>query len=143
MNVEQVSPDLAFESLKTERAAHLVDVRTQGEWTFVGVPDLSQLGKDVFCIEWRGSPSMDVNHAFADTLLADLDGQEVSKLLFICRSGVRSFEAASLMSEVFKQNGQIVTCLNVSEGFEGDLSSHDHRGENNGWKARDLPWRQS
>ena len=31
----------------------LVDVRTDAEWRFVGVPDLSSLGREVVYLEWN------------------------------------------------------------------------------------------
>ena len=37
--VENVSPGKTWEALKTEPNAQLVDVRTDVEWNFVGVPD--------------------------------------------------------------------------------------------------------
>ena len=40
-----VSPGEAFEMLSKESQSVLVDVRTQAEWQFVGVPDLSPMGK--------------------------------------------------------------------------------------------------
>jgi rhodanese-related sulfurtransferase len=30
----------------------------------------------------------------------------------------------------------------VSEGFEGDLDEHHHRGTLGGWRFRGLPWEQ-
>jgi hypothetical protein len=36
-----------------------------------------------------------------------------------------------------------VNCINVTEGFEGDLDAEGHRGNLNGWRARGLAWRQS
>ena len=35
--------------------AVLVDVRTDAEWKFVGVPDVSSLGRDVVFIEWNAT----------------------------------------------------------------------------------------
>jgi rhodanese-related sulfurtransferase len=58
--------------------------------------------------------------------------------MFICRSGVRSHQAAVACSEVG------FASYNVLEGFEGDLNkASGHRNELNGWKLRDLPWTQS
>jgi len=33
--------------------------------------------------------------------------------------------------------------FNVGDGFEGDVDEQGHRGNRNGWKAANLPWRQS
>ena len=41
-----VSVKQAWDILKEEKAACLIDVRTRAEWMFVGVPDVSELGKE-------------------------------------------------------------------------------------------------
>ena len=56
--VENVAPAEAWEALKANPDAQLVDVRTDAEWTFVGVPDLSSLGKRLALIPWQVYPSM-------------------------------------------------------------------------------------
>ena len=35
-----------------------------------------------------------------------------------------------------------INCFNVKFGFEGDLSKDNRRGNLNGWKFSDLPWKQ-
>ncbi|TAN68716.1 MAG: rhodanese-like domain-containing protein, partial [Magnetospirillum sp.] len=35
----EISPDQAWRRLSQEEKAKLIDVRTQAEWSFVGVPD--------------------------------------------------------------------------------------------------------
>ena len=42
----------AYALLKEDQKAALIDVRTQAEWTWVGVPDLSGLGKTPIFVEW-------------------------------------------------------------------------------------------
>ena len=52
-----VSPEESWKRLSQESAGQLIDVRTSAEWNFVGVPDLTPLGrKTVFC-EWQLFPS--------------------------------------------------------------------------------------
>ena len=46
----------AWERLQADPKAQLVDVRTMAEWNFVGLPDLSALGRQVHCIEWQSFP---------------------------------------------------------------------------------------
>ena len=58
--------------------------------------------------------------------------------MFICRSGVRSNNAASLASEA-----GFTACYNVLEGFEGDPDADAHRGRKGGWRFHGLPWRQN
>jgi rhodanese-related sulfurtransferase len=142
MSVDQQTPSQAYQAIR-EGDAVLVDVRTRPEWAFVGVPDLSDAGKAVLTIEWRRFPDMSVNDDFTAQLTAALDGQTPSAIYFICRSGARSFDAASTVAAHCAAAGLTTACINVAEGFEGDLDPEGHRGRSNGWKARDLPWRQS
>ena len=118
----------------------LVDVRTRAEWTYVGVPDLTSLGKDVVLVEWQQFPAMAVVADFCATLEQALGSNTVPRdapLYFLCRSGVRSKAAASAMTAAGYSN-----CFNVAGGFEGPPDQHQHRGALDGWKARQHPWRQ-
>jgi rhodanese-related sulfurtransferase len=131
-----VSPREAWEILKTEPKAVLVDVRTLPEWQFVGVPDLSGLGKEVVLISWRMYPSMAVNGGFCNQLGSAVVEAD-SPLFFICRSGHRSVDAAIEATRYgFKH------CYNIAGGFEGDVDEYGHRARKNGWKLNNLPWGQ-
>lgn len=141
--VGEVLPNDAWSILETEPDARLIDVRTQAEWGFVGVPDLSGLGQTLICVEWAQLPGMSRNPEFADAVMQTLGDEMPGKLLFICRSGVRSLHAAGAMAARFDESGVAARCLNVAEGFEGDLNEDGHRGGRNGWKFRGLAWRQS
>jgi len=59
-------------------------------------------------------------------------------VVFLCRSGARSRAAAIAMTAA-----GFAKAFNASGGFEGDLDALRHRGNNNGWKAAQLPWKQS
>jgi len=134
-------PKEAWELLKREPDAQLVDVRTSPEWAFVGLPDLSSLNREVHKVEWQRYPSMQLNPDFVAEVgqaLARVGAQGEGSLLFLCRSGARSRAAAMTMSQA-----GCARAYNVSEGFEGDLDAGQHRGTENGWKAAGLPWRQS
>jgi rhodanese-related sulfurtransferase len=134
--VENVPPTQAWEALKANPDTQLVDVRTDAEWTFVGVPDLSSLGKRLALIPWQVYPSMQQNAAFVDQLRkADLTPKH--HIYFICRSGVRSLHAA----EAAREAG-FPYVYNVADGFEGQLDAEGHRGVDSGWKVENLPWRQ-
>src|ERR1700742_5223973 len=50
-----ITPLEAWKMLSDNPQAVLVDVRTDAEWRFVGVPDLSSLGREVVYIEWNTS----------------------------------------------------------------------------------------
>src|SRR5690606_29201861 len=120
--------------------AVLVDVRTNAEWTYVGVPDLRPLGRRPVFVEWQRFPSREVDGDFVTTLTARLRAVGATPddpLLFICRSGQRSLSAAETMARA----GYVA--YNVSDGFEGPLDLGGHRGAVGGWKAAGLPWSQS
>ena len=53
VKVDDVEVEEVWERLKRDPASVLIDVRTQAEWTFVGVPDISSLGKQLLLIEWQ------------------------------------------------------------------------------------------
>lgn len=131
----------AWSLLKGNPSAQLVDVRTTAEWTFVGQPDLSLIGREVHSIEWQSFPSMAPNPQFVAQAGARLRATGVSAdtpVLFLCRSGARSRAAAIAMTAAGFDRA-----LNIAGGFEGDLNEERHRGGRNGWKAKGLPWRQS
>lgn len=140
MNTIEIAGELtsaeAFEVLKAEPDAVLVDVRTVPEWQFVGVPDLDPIGKSTVFLSWQTYPEMSVHPAFAEAL----QQQGVSPdqtVLVICRSGARSRAAAMALSAAGWQKA-----YNVSDGFEGPLDGDSHRGRAAGWKAAELPWAQ-
>jgi len=141
--IEQMKPQEAYETLRSNPAAALVDVRTQAEWNFVGIPDTRDLGNAMALVQWARFPDMAANPNFAQELAEQLGGELPDTLLFICRSGARSQNAAQLISQHASNAGKDVRCINVAEGFEGDLDATSHRGQTNGWKAAALPWRQT
>lgn len=144
-SVENVSvPDAScqetWQALQADARAILVDVRTRSEWAFVGLPDLSQLDKQVVTIEWQTFPDNRLDPDFTDRLSRYLEtnGAKTSDpLFFICRSGGRSRMAAEAMKLAGYQN-----CANVADGFEGPLDPNRHRGMVAGWKMSGLPWVQ-
>ncbi len=136
-----VAPSEAWETLASEPAAALVDVRTTAEWSFVGLPDLSPLGKRPLLREWQSYPSMQVDGAFADDVAAALGEAGAgpdAPVFFLCRSGARSQAAAAALAA----RGW-TRCFNIVGGFEGPLDGSRHRGATAGWKADGLPWVQS
>ncbi len=131
-----VAPRQAWEMLEGDSSAVLIDVRTKGEWAYVGVADLNSLEKQPLFVEWQYFPSQRINPDFCQQLAAYGLGKDVP-LLFICRSGVRSKAAAIAMTAI-----GFAKCYNVSHGFEGDPDASKHRGTVNGWKIDGLPWVQ-
>ena len=130
-----VTPEQAWTVLRDEPGAALVDVRTRAEWSYVGVPDLAAIGKEVVLVEWQTYPDGAVNERFT----AELEAAGVPKdapVYFLCRSGVRSVAAA----ETAARNGW-ARSHNVVEGFEGPHDEQHHRSVS-GWKVAGLPWVQ-
>jgi rhodanese-related sulfurtransferase len=131
----------AYALLADDRNSLLVDVRTQPEWAFVGVPDLGELDKTPIFQEWQVYPSMEVAPDFVPRLLEALTGRGAkpsTPVLFLCRSGVRSRAAAVALSAAGWSR-----CYNISDGFEGGLDETRKRGVLGGWRAQGLPWKQS
>ena len=140
--IAEVGPREAWSILSDEHGSVLIDVRSAPEWEFVGGPDLSGLSKSVVRVAWKTFPGMSPNPGFVGALMDCLPGLP-TRLLFICRSGARSMQAAVAVSDALSAKGTPVECINVAEGFEGDLDAARHRGGLNGWKARGLAWSQS
>lgn len=141
--IDEVDPAEAYRLLESDSKSALIDVRTRAEWAFVGLPDLSALGRPVWPIEWVAFPNMARNPGFIEELADRMGGKPLARLFFICRSGSRSMAAAQTVAAELGAQGVAAHCTNVAEGFEGDLDQDGHRGRGNGWKARGLPWRQS
>jgi rhodanese-related sulfurtransferase len=134
--VENIPPSAVWQALREDPQAQLVDVRTDAEWTYVGLPDLSEAGKQPVLIPWQVFPSMQVNGAFVDQLKQAGFTPE-HKIYFLCRSGVRSLAAAEAAI-----GAGFPHAFNIADGFEGPPNGKGHRGEVAGWKANALPWRQ-
>jgi len=132
-----VMPQQAWEILNDDPGAVLIDVRTQAEWAYVGIPDLASLGKQPMFLPWQVFPSMQVNPDFTQQLAGTGIAKDAT-MLFICRSGVRSRNAAMAMTAA-----GFTAAYNVAHGFEGDPDGSKHRGKVNGWKVDGLPWVQS
>jgi rhodanese-related sulfurtransferase len=134
-----LSPKETWDLFVKERSAQLVDVRSEPEWNFVGVPDLGQEGRQAILCEWQRFPTAP-NPNFIKEVEAALKGTNYQKgapLFFLCRSGARSRAAAIAMTAA-----GYGPCFNIADGFEGALDPERHRGTAAGWKADGLPWIQ-
>ncbi len=128
-----IPPIEAYSRLKANAQAVLIDVRTQPEWTFVGVPHVERLIRQ----SWQVYPGMDINGNFVQEIEAAGLPKD-TEILCICRSGARSASAALALTKAGYTN-----CWNVAQGFEGDKNAEGHRSLVNGWKQAGLPWVQS
>jgi len=132
-----LNPAEAYELLKSRPDAALVDVRTRAEWSYVGTPDLSELGREVVLAEWVSFPDGSRNPQFLDAIGAAAPAKD-APVVFLCRSGVRSIAAAEAATAAGFSDA-----YNITEGFEGPPDQTRHRGTAAGWKVRGLPWKQS
>jgi rhodanese-related sulfurtransferase len=139
-HVADVASAETWNRLAANPRAVLVDVRTRAEWAFVGIPDLTALGRQVVPFEWQSFPDSRIDAQFVERLSAALAAQGTApddEIYFICRSGGRSRMAAEAMTEA-----GFGRCFNVSDGFEGPLDGARHRGRIAGWKHAGLAWIQ-
>jgi rhodanese-related sulfurtransferase len=130
-----ITPQESWKLLSDNPDGVLVDCRTDAEWKWVGVPDLSSLGRDVVFVEWNTARGHNENFV-TDLIAAGVTPGE-RPVIFLCRSGNRSIPAAQAATAV-----GIAPSYNMLDGFEGQLDSHGHRG-GGGWRAVGLPWKQS
>ena len=132
-----ITPEQTWELLTTDPDAVLVDVRTQGEWEQIGVPDVTTAGKRAVFTQWvlnNGTP----NPAFLSDLQAALGDAGVgpdAKFVFLCRSGQRSIAAARVATAA-----GLAPSYNILQGFEG-APGIDGVRDREGWKVAGLPWR--
>jgi len=131
-----ITPEEAWKILSDNPDAVLVDCRTDAEWKFVGVPDVSGLGREVVYIEWNSTDGTRNQNFVADLVAAGIEPGE-RPVIFLCRSGNRSIGAAEAAT-----SAGIAPSYNVLDGFEGNLDANRHRGST-GWRAIGLPWVQS
>ena len=134
--IENVAPKQVWDALRADKSARLVDVRTNAEWAYVGLPDLEETGQDPILIPWQIFPTMQVNGDFVNHLRQEGMTPD-SKIYFLCRSGVRSLAAAEAAAAAGFPHA-----FNIVDGFEGPPDMNGHRGVVGGWKADGLPWRQ-
>ncbi len=131
-----ITPQQSWEMLEADANAVLIDVRTDAEFAYVGIPDLESLGKKTCFISWILFPDNKLNQNFLSQL-SDIAPDKKTPLLFLCRAGVRSRFAAAAATDAGYHS-----CYNILEGFEGDKNSVGHRGKTGGWKVAGLAWRQ-
>lgn len=112
-------------------AAVLIDVRTAIEHSFVGHPP------NAIHVAWKEFPGMQLNETFVEQVQQHAPDRNAPVLL-LCRSGVRSVDAAKALEADGYQH-----LINILEGFEGPLDEQKHRNTVGGWRFHGLPWQQS
>jgi len=113
--------------IKENPSSILLDVRTEEEWNMVGKPSGKRFKiKTYFISLLKG-----VQRIKNDNFEHDVNSKKISKggpILVICKSGQRSQMAATLLQQAGYKN-----CINISDGFEGNVNV------GLGWKNSNLP----
>lgn len=135
-NLTHLSPQETYDFLQREPEASFIDIRSSMEYLFVGHP------KGAVHIAWIDEPDWEINPNFAKEVSRIVDQKAKSDpkeapIVLICRSGVRTLEAAEVLEEAGFNN-----VIHVVEGFEGDRDEDFHRSTMGGWRFRGLPWEQ-
>ena len=124
-----LTPKEAYDLMQNHSGAKLVDVRTRAEWDWVG-----RVAGAVE-VEIMSYPGNRPNQTFIEELEKKVPKDAV--IMFLCRSGGRSHNAAGFATQAGYDN-----CYNVLEGFEGDRDASGQRNKVGGWRAAGLPWAQ-
>lgn len=128
--MKHLTPKEAYDFLKANPNAVLIDVRSEMEYLFVGHP------KDALLIPWQDGEYFDINPDFLGHVRK---ASSVNRpVVLICRSGNRS----RIAGEFLEKNG-LTDVYNVLHGFEGDLDAQRRRSTVNGWRFEGLPWEQT
>jgi len=141
--MQNINTTEAFKILCQDKNTFLIDVRTPEEFHWVGTVSDSLFCNQQILLTWQGIANLNTASNFSTALQNIIENnipnsQTTAKLYFLCRSGGRSALAATHMHNLGWQH-----CFNIIYGFEGDLNQEQQRGKKNGWKADNLPWRQS
>ena len=141
--VKNINSREAFNLLREDKSALLIDVRTKKEHLAVGIPNLTEIGKETHLIEWKNSILPWTRKRFLDDFYANLGFDQDGKYIFICRSGIRSNFAALTVEESFISGNYNSKCFNVEDGFEGHEQPLSDSQNVTGWKNLGLPWKKS
>lgn len=133
--IQDVTPDEAWQILQRDPTAVLLDVRSKMEYDYVGHP------KGALHIAWQEWPQWRINPHFVAEVRNALRQRiqpEAAPVLTLCRSGKRSLAAARALA-----TAGFATVYNITEGFEGERDTEGHRNTSGGWRFRGLPWEQT
>ena len=122
--IKQIKSSEIKNFIINNKDVELLDVRTQEEWDNIGKPDGEKLGLKTHFVTIIRSPDSSADKKFVEEVKQKINSNK--QLLIVCKAGSRSMMAAQLLSQ------EKITCINISDGFEGN-------GENVGWKNQGLP----
>jgi rhodanese-related sulfurtransferase len=132
-----VTAQEAFTKWNSEQnTIKILDVRTPGEYVFVGHADMAtniplKLYNDKIDSKTM-KPVMPINNNFVAEVKKRF--KETDTIMVMCRSGSRSAVAVNKLDKAgFK------SVFNITDGFEGDKSKEGKRVVN-GWKNSGAPW---
>ena len=123
--IKQIPSKEITDYLKKNPKCVLLDVRTKEEWDTIGKPNGEKIGLKTYFLSIQFGNERIFNENFIQEF-KNLKINQDKNILITCRSGARSQFAAELLT---KEN---YTCVNISDGFEGNQ-------ENVGWKKCNLP----
>ena len=133
-----ISPKEAYDLLKKNPQAVLIDIRSTMEHLMIGHP------RDAIHIAWLDEPDWTPNPRFVshvrEVLLGGFLGADEDSppsVVLICRSGRRSLEAGRALIE-----SGIKNVFHVDSGFEGPMDENHQRSTIAGWRHDGLPWQQ-
>ena len=139
--VKNINSKEAYDLLREDENAVLIDVRTNKEHLAVGIPNLQEIGKETFIIEWKNYLLPWSKRSFLNEFYENLGSDQEGKYIFICRSGIRSNFAALTVEESFISGNYNSKCFNVEDGFEGNEQPLADSQNRTGWKNLGLPWK--
>ena len=139
--VKNINSKEAYDLLREDENAVLIDVRTKKEHLAVGIPNLQEIGKETFIIEWKNSILPWSRKSFLNDFYENLGFDQGGTYIFICRSGIRSNFAALTVEESFISGNYNNNCFNVEDGFEGHEQPLSNPQKLTGWKNLGLPWK--
>lgn len=139
-----VTPTQAYQMVKEQANVFIVDVRSRPEYVLVGHPTIAWHVPVRF---WTGKHTrkgygMALNDHFSEDLKKRFN-PDTDTLIFMCRSGGRSCDAANLAASEAQWPADKI--FNMMGGFEGDKvknkdSVFDGKRMLGGWKNEGLPW---
>ena len=144
---KEITPLEAYSMVKMNPdQAFVVDVRTRGEYQFVGHPKGAVLAPFLFMgTKFNGKEyELMENPNFAKSVLARFN-LKTDTLFFICRSGTR---AAMALNALVNAGWPADRAYVVLGGFEGNKIKDENSGFNGhrvggGWRNEGLPWTYS
>ncbi len=114
---------------------HILDVRTIGEYVFVGHPTMAVNIPLLFLkpgVTLMNRPVMPANEKFVAQVTERFRKNDT--ILAICRSGGRSAAAVNTLAKA-----GFTEVYTITDGFEGDRDMNGERTVN-GWKNSGAPW---